>query len=154
MRSKLKKAICIVLVILSLVVFAGNSPSLPPRTFWGYPKGWQSEQLSFDFTNYVKTAGRVSLCSFKVQEGYFPFVLQLDGEERVEGYAYHKGNEVVLFYDTQSMAYDKSASITLNCVVLWYGHQRKLVVHVVEDNYFNKYADTFIELTPAELVGL
>ncbi|MBQ7408892.1 MAG: hypothetical protein IJW13_06470 [Clostridia bacterium] len=158
MRSKLKKAICVILALLSLFLFSANSAIWPTYYFFDNEINWQSEQLCLDLTNYTSTVERNG-CSARDREGYFPFVLQFEGEDRIEGYAYHIEEQIILFYDLQSKIYDKSSAIVLDTEVFLYDIQvsdgsvettRKLVVQVIEDNYFNKYADTFIELTPAK----
>ena len=97
----LKAVFALFMVCILTFSVSGCTKANKEKEFYDLKYVWSCDELTIDLTQYDQIQENKYFFNRRVEyiEGRFPFVLQLEGEERVEGVAEHWYYEVILFYE-------------------------------------------------------
>ena len=149
----LKAVFALFMVCILTISASGCTKANKEKKFYDLKYVWSCDELTIDLTQYEVTQEAKHFLTYNVhQKGTFPFVLQVEGEEKVEGRVEHQFSRATLIEDDTKR--DPITGKALIKVVIdvrvMYSEKLQdyyLVVGIDETNYEGKHSGKVLILT-------
>ena len=149
----LKAVFALFMVCILTFSVSGCTKANKEKEFYDLKYVWSCDELTIDLTQYDQIQADKYFFNDKIQheQGTFPFVLQLDGEEKLEGVAFHSLDGIILLSESegenpQSLKY---YWIKLDLIVAYSEKMQDyyLVACIYENYYEGKHSGKVLILT-------